>query len=360
MKYVVFRAILILPFVFLILFMGSLTQHFFNIQKLSPDFEKQLEKYYSGVGPWERDDVKKAMAKITDRTIVVLGESTLVVPGACDGTRPSDATFPALLKKKLKEDQVDVLNLGYCGDDSRGVVSVVRYILAHKKPRAFLFYFGHNDYSNAGRDLLHRQTEFIPTDFWLRNVFSFLPAGIKFQMDHIAKNSFEAFLIKTFRLIDPRLFNTNVYKKYSDLITAQLEKNIKVLGDLTREANVPVVFVSPVGNLLYPPVGSDSAVASLYEQGLGEKNFSLLLRASDSDFFGYDQRAKSEIAKVFLNVAGETIRVLDLPRSALTIPFSSYGNLFSDIFHFTPAGHAWVLSELEKAGLVKFLAGANF
>lgn len=351
-----FQAVLLFPLAVLILFLGSLLFHYEKLTGLDLQFEKKLKDHYSSSGPWDRSDVRKALPEIDDNTIVVLGESSLIVPGSCDGTAPSAETFPALLKKTLPH-KFKVLNLGYCGDDSRGVEGVVRYLLSHKRPRAFLFYFGHNDYSNAARELLHRQTEFLDTDFWLKNLFSFLPGGMKFQLEHIAKNAFEAFLIKTFRILNPELFKKENYYKYSLMMTEQIEKKIQIISGLTEKAGLPAVFISPVGNLFYPPVGSDDEVVSLWKNGLQKKDDSLLIQASEMDFFGYDQRAKSGIAAAYRSLRGRLVRLLDLPASLQRVSFLRKQEFFSDIFHFSPAGHKWVLSELQKNGLVEFLKG---
>lgn len=356
MKTFIFRAILLFPLCLLLVLAVSLIFHYRSIQNQSLSFEKELIRYYGQNGPWEREDAKKALSRITDRTVVVLGESSLVVPGPCDGSSKSDVTFPSLLEKRLKQKKLEVLNLGYCGDDSRGVFGVMNFILSHKKPHAFVFYFGHNDYSNATRDLLHRQMEFLRTSFWLKHLFFFLPGGVKFQIEHVARNTFEALLIKSYRLLNPLLYDKEKFRKYSSFITAQIENKIKMMAGLSAKTGVPVVFISPVGNLFYPPVGADTEVVELYERGLQEKNLSYLLRASDLDFFGYDQRVKSELANSFQKFSGAKVRVLNLTGAATAVPFSEYKRFFSDIFHLSPEGHAWILSEMEKAGLISFLA----
>lgn len=354
MKKIFLRILLFTPLSLLLILSISIGIHFFNLKTTTQDFETDLEKYYQ-TETWARPDIVSQIHLINEKSIVALGESSLIVPGDCGTSSFSPHTFPQLLNQALKKTGHTVHNLGYCGDDSRGVLGEVRYLLSQVKPKAFLFYFGHNDFSNASRDLLHRKTAFINSDWILRKIFFFLSPGLKFQLDHIERNVVEAMIVRIFRSINPEYFSIREYRHYSALINEKIVQNVNAIVELCNRYKVKAIILTPVGNILYPPVAAEDSILKIYQHGLKQDLMDGLFEAAENDYFGYDQRAK----KVFINhlktIQSDNILIVNLDEEIRLKKSLFFKTTFSDIFHFTEQGHAWVYSQLIKSGSIEFL-----
>lgn len=343
-----------IPLFILISFLSILIVHYFSLRSFSHlDLAPEIDKFYV-TGEWGRPDVVKALPSINENSIVALGGSALVVPGNCDGKK-FYGTFPDLLNNELKKRNLSVINLGYCGDDSRGALVAIDYILKTKRPKAFLLYLGHSDYSNVSREIVLSKTSLIHTDYFLKNVFAFLSPGLKFRLDHFLKNTFEAGLIKIYRVSDASLFNKDKFKSYSDLVSVHFQFIVEKIVQRCREKKVPLIFITPLGNVLYPPVAADSEVREIYRKGLETKNTELLNKAVENDYFGFDQRAKAKASEIIRKQAASDVLIVDLNADFKTKETKFYNSTFSDIFHFTEDGHKYVFHKIMSAGILNLV-----
>ncbi len=342
LKKFLFSFVLLLPALCFVAFFIALVIHYFSLQKIdSKTVLEALNRSYQQTY-WEREHIRKGTALINDKTIVALGESSLLLPGNCNGPLSSE-TFTALMNKS----GMNVVNLGYCGDDSRGVIDSLTIILKEKKPRALLFYLGHNDYSNVNRDIILKPTRLIDSS-WISSL-PFLSSDNKFKLSYFVTNAIEAALIEVYRAINPKLFNTSEYKKYNEAISEHLIKNYQTIIALCRSHHVPMIFITPVGNLLYPPVAADQKTKKLYKKGIEKKDLGLLQQVNERDFFGHDQRAKKAAREFLLSQVSNDLIVVDVDKALVgKNDLDLYSKYFSDIFHFTKEGHEFVFNEIHS------------
>jgi lysophospholipase L1-like esterase len=344
-----------IPLSIFFIFFISLVVHYFSLRGFFAENHKsEMDQFYT-TGEWGRPDVVRALPLINKKTIVALGGSTLVVPGKCDGKDKFPGTFPELLNNEFKTNGLSVLNLGLCGEDSRGTLVAIDYILKTKRPAAFLLLLGHSDYSNVNRDLILSQTSLINTEFLMKKVFFFLPLGIKFQLDHFLKNTFEAGLIKIYRSVDHSLFNKNIFKNYSSMVSDHFETILQQIVLLCHEKHIPLILLTPAGNLLYPPVAADEEVMTAYNKGMKTKNIALLSEVSEEDYFGFDQRAKKMASVIINKQASKDVLVIDLNEDFLKKDTKFFSESFSDIFHLTEDGHKYVFHKIMSAGILKLV-----
>lgn len=341
-------------FLLCLIFTGLIVHycHLKQIQKTN--FTAELNKYYH-VETFVRPEIEKQFSEIDSRTIVTFGSSSFIVPGTCDASYVFPGTFPALLGDYLKKDKIKVLNLSVCGDDTKTELGTLRSLFKHKKPLAIIFYTGQSDYTNVFRELLQKKYDLVDSDLFYNKILAFLPIGITFQIDHFLKNNFESAMIKLYRSFDPELFNKSSYHQMAALINNHVEDTVSKMIQEAGMHDSKIVFITPMANVLYRPVGADQDLMDFYNKAMESRNVNALWKVSDLDFFGFDQRVKTDTIAMFKKHSSPHVLVIDLFERPETKSVAFYEENFVDIFHFNGAGHRWIFNTALNNGLMDFL-----
>lgn len=354
-KQIIFNSIKFLPLAGILLLATYFLIHFYDLKNQSEaEIYHNINQFYEPSW-WERPAIVQILPQITNSTIVALGESSLIIPGTCDFKNRSDQVFTVGIEKLIKPLGLSMLNLGFCGDDTKAIINSLKLILSKKRPAAFLFYFGHNDYGRGNREAVLSSRRFFSKTFldWL---FAPLSAESRFKADYFVKNAMEPTLVDIYRLLDPDLFRGAEHRRYMQNITMHFKQNLKTLIAMCRNYQVPMIFFTPMGNLLYPPLGAEPLIKDKYRNAFRNKDVPGLLEVSENDFFGYDQRAKLDGIEAIRELGSHDILIVDTFKTLIARNnVKDFQMFFSDIFHLSPSGHQFVLEEFKKSDYSNFL-----
>ena len=289
----------------------------------------------------------------TDKTTVyAFGESSLVLS---DGK-----TFPEYLQQRHAD--LRVVNFGVSGIDSFVVRQRVEEALSVAKPDVVVLYYGHNDYNNAYQEYI-MPNFFQQFDLFLRISYRFhnknRPPGVL-----LADNPYWFS-----RLIRPKFFqffeqlgmldiDIRDYEPINQMILDYYVRNNDAIIDMALSQNIPVVLITPVGNLHAEPFGDIHVTTALYKKGMASQDYDDSLKylksARDAEIFTYDMRAKSPLIDYIRNYERPGVYVLDLEKKLEQMRFGfGYGE-FLDYFHFNDKSHS-LLADI----IYDFMASKN-
>jgi len=280
------------------------------------------------------------------RNVFVLGASSVVVS---DG-----AAFDRHLEARLTEHNsgIRVLNLGVNGIDSfsvRGRV-VEALISAKAAPALIILYLGHNDYTNAYQLVITpRYYRAFDVPFRLAHACWRLAPGK--SMDYFWYSRVAApKVLKFLQAAKLVRFDGLDYGAADELILASFRGNVERIIATAGEEGVPLLFITPVGNLHAAPYGDFKRVSQEYEMGIsaehGEEAVRHLVAARDAEVFTPSIRAKSRLNAYLRTVSRPGVEVLDLESRVLAAECGSDESLFLDYFHFSEEGHQLVADSL--------------
>lgn len=295
--------------------------------------------------------------------LAFFGGSSLVEPDY-------DAAFPALSARelgRLLNIPVAAINLGIPGYDSFSVRNRVQGFLLEQQPEAVLVYSGHNDYSFAFQRLLLSHYGILQGSPFLDGL---LRTG--YRMSRVGREQAYRYadgldwLLLRERVIEPALTGLlgrfglvripgGLIQALEVQVLAAYKRNMHAMLQACQKAGVPLVVLTPVGNLEVPPACGGLSCQRLFREGLsrppGAERLGLLRAARDADWSNQDIRAKTSMLDWLRGWEQEGLWVFDLERALEQAGFA-FGNAdFIDLVHFSPAAHEQV------AGLVAaFLA----
>lgn len=288
------------------------------------------------------------------KTVFVFGESSLVLT---DGS-----TFSEYLTQEHND--LHVVNFGVSGLDSLSVRQRVAQALTVARPDIIILYYGHNDYNNAYNGFI------IPMYFAKFNILLRLshlfhdrdkPVGVLLHQEYYWYSRLTRPLLYRFfvqiGLVDVK---SDWFASVNQNILNYFSNNNSVIMVMAESMHVPVVLITPVGNLHAEPFG-DTDTTSQYRKGMASANYIQSLRhliaAKDSEFLTYDLRAKSELIDYIRNFKRQNVYVLDLQKKLEDLRFGFGYDEFLDYFHFKDSSHKLLADEIysfmQEKGLVE-------
>lgn len=281
--------------------------------------------------------------------ILAFGESSLVWARV--------HPFPYYLEEELNRagfaKTVAVTNLGMFAHDSYSIKDTIGRVLKQRKPDLILLYFGHNDYGRA-------YLRFLLPD-WLNLVMQreldalYAIGRFLFRIPNTVDSYFLGRVYRPFFLDLFQRFNLMTIEAFpaarmNEIILGQFKANEEAVLQMARDQHVPVVVVTPIGNVRMKPSGVYREVHALYEKGLGERDvrqqYRYLKAAQDKEIYTYDIRAKSDLNVYLRSLRRDDVHVFDLENKLLEQGFTFSSEWFVDYFHFNDDGHKRVAHEI--------------
>ncbi|MDP2690037.1 MAG: hypothetical protein Q8P48_08000, partial [Deltaproteobacteria bacterium] len=215
------------------------------------------------------------------------GGANVFLFGASSVVISDKLTFADYLEKDLGADNrnIKVVNFGIPGIDSHSVKSRVEQSLRFSPapPRAIILYFGHNDYNVAYTSSLNTHWDdsfntFLKIGYHLSGrKFNFPDQKFVFKAEEYNEYLWYAIFTRpVFFNIAQRLRLYRVdnakYGEYNARILEQFKNNTEEILRMARSESIPVIIVTPIGNLHARPYG---------DIGLVDRNYRLGTRAKD-------------------------------------------------------------------------------
>jgi lysophospholipase L1-like esterase len=349
MKKLLFRFVTYLPAAMLIVF---LSWFFIGIHRINNLNHKKMLAGLSNYLSAKEGESMPLPSEIGDAgnsksDIWIFGESSVVISDR--------GTFADYLGQRLSgtDTNVRVVNMGLSGIDSFAIEKRVRAALSEavKKPDLMIFYFGHNDYSNS---------------FFLYitpNYLSYFDPLIKirYMMDPGTRNktgipfSYYAGLtrqkiFKSLLLLHLLRLNASDFKPCFGEILKHYKTNTGLIIKTAAGANIPVIFITPIGNLHAEPYGDMKETAYFYKKGLEIRDYNksifYLTKAKDSEFLNFSIRAKSDMNDYIRSLRGKNICVYDLEKYLIKTKFKFNGGNFTDSLHLNYKTHEIIANGL--------------
>jgi lysophospholipase L1-like esterase len=276
------------------------------------------------------------------------GKQTAFLFGASSLVLSDGAIFPDYLERI--SNGLQTVNFGVSGIDSFSVRLRVGQALDETRPDFIILYYGHNDFNNTYNGFI------IPTYFRKFDYLLALPYLVhdKDRPDGVILSAdwyWYARLMRPriiraceqLRLLDIR---SAAYDPVNRLIVETFRRNNEAIISRAAARKVPVVLITPVGNLRAEPYGDLATTTALYRQGMADTDYarslSLLKQARDAEILTYDLRAKSALLDVIRSSERPGVYVLDLERELEQRHFSFGYDDFLDYFHFNDRSHRLV------------------
>lgn len=360
MKRIIFWGILLLPAFVVLFFVAVFISDVKKLDRISYDeIDAKLDAYLSTKEGTPFPPPKDFFSTgPQDAGIFVFGASSVVIT--------DKSTFGQYLEQGLQphNGNVRVVNFGIPGLDSYSVKLRVAQALksATSAPKAIVLYFGHNDYNVAYKNVLHPYWEdsfnsFLKLTYHLSGrKFNFPDQKFVFKSENF--NDFYWYAMFTrpvFFDIAQRLRLYSVdnarYEGYNLKILEQFKRNTSGILDMAAAKGIPVIIVTPIGNLSAKPHGSIDIVDKSYKMGMSAGNYAEsvrhLTKAKDNEIFTGDMRAKSQLLDYLRTLHdGNKVFVMDLERDFIQAGFKFDGSNFLDYFHLNDSAHRAVGSYL--------------
>jgi len=339
-KRLLFHIILILPAVVLGSILLATARDVWSIHRVNPvEIYRALETHLDNKAPrsFPLPDAIHLKNK-TKKSIFVFGASALVLSD-------SDKTFTDYLQEH--HDDLHIVNFGVVATDSLSVKQRVREALSESRPDLIILYFGDNDYNAAYQGFVLPKY-FDKFDCLLKLSYYFFdkerPVG------ELGPDDYYWFA----RLNRPRLlqmlqklrmlsFDPGSYTPVNRSILEHFRKNNEAIVGMASSLKIPVILITPVGNLRAEPFGGMDTTTALYKRGLAASDYHeslhYLRMAVDTELFTYDLRAKTGLLDYIRNYEHPDVYVLDLEKKLEQRNFSFGDSDFVDYVHFNDKSH---------------------
>jgi len=353
MKRIIFWAILVSPALVVAFFFAAFVVDVVRInrvshERISGDFDKFLAARKGSAFP---PPAAFHMMDPANANIFLFGASSVVIS---DGK-----TFADYMETGLggSGGRVKVVNFGIPGIDSHSVRLRVEQSLRFGAypPRAIVLYYGHNDYNVAYSSSLNTHWDnafnaFLKISYYLSGrEFKFPDQKYVFKAEAYSDYLWYARFTRPvfFDIVQKlRLYRVDneSYEGYNAKILEQFKRNNDAILAMAKERGIPVVLVTPIGNLHARPYGSIDVSERNYRLGIGSKDYAesvgYLIKAKDGEIFTGDTRAKSPVLDYLRSLDdGKTVFVFDLERDFIGREFSFDTTNFLDYFHLNDRAH---------------------
>ena len=245
----------------------------------------------------------------------------------------SVSSFPTKLDSLFSEESVKVVNFGMGAIDSNHVKKrVLSLPEINITPDLVVIYSGHNDYTN-----------YYHMSGFNRHFEDFLgfSSFLTFTRLHhpVPGRDFRGpffNLLQHFGLID---FDGNEFDIVNDMILDNFISNNEEIQSFLREKNIPMLYITTIGNLEARPYGDIDITEEYYKKGIHandyEERIHYLRKAMDSELFTFDIRAHSDLNDYIRSLSDHSdIYVLDLEKRLMNEEFAFGHSEFSDYLHF--------------------------
>lgn len=353
MKRIIFWAVLLSPAFALLFFIFAFIFSSIQLNKIDHDAIRiSLDRYLQAKEPTTFPPPEAfSTADSTRANIYVFGESSVVLT--------DKLTFSHYLGKDLGEavPDVRVTNFGIPGIDSYSIKKRVSQALqfAPAKPNVLILYYGHNDYNIAYDNIINIAYDG-SFDIFLK-IGNYVSGG-KFnfpEQKYVFNSEKYGELYWYARFRRPAFLNlaqkaglfkveNDRYDEYNEMILEHFKKNTKEILLMAKEAGIPVILVTPIGNLHAKPYGAIEIVDKNYKQGISAKDYKeshdYLMKARDNEVFTGDIRAKTPLNDYLGSLHnGKSVFVFDLERDFTEEKFAFDESNFMDYFHFNDKAH---------------------
>ncbi len=353
MKRIIFWAVLLSPAFVVLFFIFAFISDALQLNKIDHNgIRISLDRYLQAKEPTTfppPEDFSEADS--SHANIYVFGESSVVLT--------DKLTFSHYLGKDLSEAVPDarVTNFGIPGIDSYSIKKRVSQALqfAPAKPKVLILYYGHNDYNVAYDNIINIAYDGSFNTFL--KIGNYVSGGkFNFPEQKFVFNS-EKFgeLYWYARFRRPEFLNlaqkaglfkvkNDMYDEYNGMILEHFKKNTEEILLMAREAGIPVILVTPIGNLHAKPYGAIEIVDKSYKQGISARDYKeshdLLMKARDNEVFTGDIRGKTPLNEYLRSLHnGKSVFVFDLERDFTEAKFAFDESNFMDYFHFNDKAH---------------------
>lgn len=341
-----YYVILILPAFILIVVILSTARDLHAIRRANPqDIYRTLLNHSSKPISFPMPDsiyVRKQGATL----IYVFGASSLAIS---DGN-----TFPYYLNEG--RDNLHVVNLGVDGINSVLLRQRVAEALKIARPDIIVLYFGHNDYNNVYQGIvMPRYFDKFHLLLWpsqLINMGSRKPCVLEYDEYYWYSRLTRPRLIKLFESLGLIEIRQDQYEPINKYILDKYVTHSTAIMDLAASKGIPIVFITPIGNLRAEPFGDIDTTTKLYDRGMKESNYresiGYLKAAKDKEIFTYDLRAKAPLVNYIRNMQIANVYALDLERQLEDSEFEFGYSNFLDYFHFNDSTHRIVADAIYR------------
>jgi len=272
------------------------------------------------------------------KTVFVFGASNLVLSD-------SGRTFPDYLQQGHAD--LRVLNFGVNGIDSLSIKQRVNEALSVEKPDVIVLLIGDIDYNYAYHNFI-LENYYQKFNFLLRIPYFFYD-----KSKPVSKFSYGTFywygelnrprLCEFFQRLGLIKIRQEDFNAINRLVLDYFIRNCNDTVRMAVAQNIPVVMITPVGNLHARPYGDINTTSVFYKQGMKAGDYaraiSYLKKARDSEIFTYDLRAKSQLIDYIRNFRQPNVYVLDLEKRLEEMRFGFGYDEFIDYFHFNDKTH---------------------
>ena len=286
-----------------------------------------------------------------EKTIYVFGGSSLILPYF-------EKSFTSYLEWSMSESHhlpVRAFNFGILGYDSYSIKNRVLGAIGFHEPDLVVIYSGHNDFTNNFRNHLAKNLFVIQNSVVLNKmVFLYYRAIYKpmygksegnQELDYFAflNQSIEPSLMSFFLKIGLVDHPVRLLSEGYDIVIEGYRRNIQRIINETGKKNIPVVLITPIGNLEAKPHGFDDQAAEFHRRGMAETDYAsrigFLKKARDADAFSIDIRAKSTMLDLLRNWRAPNLYILDLENLLIEYGYSFGNDVFLDYVHFSVDSH---------------------
>lgn len=253
-------------------------------------------------------------------------------------------TFTYFLQEYMKE-KVEVTNFGISGIDSHTIKKRVESTIDdYGSPDLVIIYSGHNDYAN----FFHRMVNSFFRDFftWSSRLLPFRThnpdpgrdmRGPLFNL--LQDSGLVSFDARRFDIIKEKLLDVYV-------------ENNEEIQHFLSERDVPVLYLTTIGNLQVEPYGDIDTTRQYFRKGVEEEDYNksidLLRKAMDSEIFTYDVRAPKMLNDYIRSLDGENLYTLDIEQKMKKNGSEFGGNEFTDYLHITQDVHEYIAELLHE------------
>ncbi|MBT7608348.1 MAG: hypothetical protein HN576_01240 [Bacteriovoracaceae bacterium] len=346
-KVLLFYSIIFSPCILLFIYSVFIIHHFYSFSEIN-DQEILLDHFESQAheSSERHERHTKLLESISNDSIIIFGGSSVVLPDGCVSSLNDSKTFSVLLKKELIQKNIEVINMGACGFDSFNLLSLTKEILSKKiKPKALIYYTGHNDFSNGGRAIFEEYSPFTQSTVKKTLRMIKIPDDLIFKAIYILGDSITPGILKLYRTFHSNFLDSSQFSLINESISKQLFKNINSIIRLANNNQVKVIIIPAIGNLVYPPHTPLDKTAKSFSQSVRENNISDLQIIADNDNWGFDRRIKSSSYQLFNKL--ENVLIIDLFNKVRTLKSSLfYKKCFVDIFHLSNYCHQFIKDEI--------------